>query len=185
MKCFITRWLISQSFDTNNAIPHSAKRHMAKCVQCQQWYEVQGKINKSFTAQNEDAASSPFLEKKIINAISSMTSETAVKSSQTKFVPALASIAISIIIVCFVIFLKMKQNNNERHHHKQLPIKANTVATSYSPDIDRLFQTIIADILPPGAKEIIPHPYQKEMNLLLNDLQKAANFAVACLPINI
>jgi len=193
MKCLITRWLVSQSFDSRNGIPFFAQKHLMQCEKCRRWRDSQVQINAGLADVESTPAHMPELEQKIITGLSSIQEQTPSESRRDPAFAVMAVVAATLLLMFVFLWPAGRNENikggmpdNKKEHETSSTIDGETGINHLPADggIEQI-QTMLTEMLFLKPSGSMPGAYMNEFNLLMEDARNALDTATKCLPLEL
>ena len=169
MFCWFFKLTISHSYDVDKPIVGITKKHIDKCAECRQFYNVCRSLKKTLPEEAK------MLEQKYpsvsMEKIMQGTSESPAKSLtiRNKFRPIAIAAMIAFLFLLGVVFFPSESNDEKNDNYNKVVTE---VVSMISFDRERILS------------ELIEEPLDTELHNIIADAESAAYFLLSCVGAN-
>jgi len=191
MFCFLHQWRISRHLDSDRPLPRRTRRHLARCRPCRTFYEHATALGERLTEQagQVTAAVSPALHEKILRRCRQQPAaeRTPASGRFARLRPRLAlaaAVALPLIaaVVIYLIYLS-RPPTDPGPPVVELPPPSSPGGND-SP-IVMVYPSDLSARATAAIETVVQRPTEREIRLLGQDGRAAAEFLLACLPVEV
>ena len=178
MLCILHRWFISQSIDSINLLPKRVVRHMEKCPSCKSFRERSGAMADQLSEESQwrRLEVSAELHGRIMRKLQEDSAAARVvidaRRLWLRLAPVIATAAVLLVMVTIHLWPK-EQGSGQMAVNGINPVAFLAVGESFKVES-------VSSI-----EAALQRPMQEEIHLLGQDGKAAAEFLVACIPLDI
>lgn len=177
MFCMLYKWLISRSMDADKSLPRLVVKHLRKCPACNSFYEncLELAAQLPELAKDERAEVSNELHARIMRGLEGNKAKvrTAIRPGWRVLVPATAAAVVALAILLTI--------QNYRGPD-QRPEPGSTAGVINTETIGWLIELNAEKAV--SIEEAVQGPLQEEIRLLGDEGKAAAEFLLACIPLD-
>ncbi len=189
MFCFLHQWRLSRHLDSTGPLPGRTRRHLSRCPSCHTFRTRAAELAERLTeqAQQPGATVSPALHERILRRCRGPAADAAPEAAPGLFATlrphlALAAVVAVALIVAAVVYWSLPKSDPGKTIVDPLPppresgdgeVVAAITPGRFAAGVNRAIDTIVEQ------------PVRREIRRLGQDGQAAAQFLLACMPVDL
>lgn len=187
MFCILYKWFISRSMDRDESLPRLVKRHVSRCPECarfaQQCLDMASRLSEE--ARRETFSVSPELHEKILRRrrpVQELSGESTVVIGALRLLrrPVVLTAAALVLLTVVGVYLYSRSRTTSQNPDKRI-VKQQIVESKIWPLTRWPLSSESASVI----EDALCQPIEEEIRLLRRDGEDAAEFLLACIPLDL